>query len=137
MRVGMTKMTGISMALLMAFCLADGSGRAWGADNSCAEYEKSDAELNKAYKKILNDYKQDQVFLEKLKQAQKAWLAFRDAHVNAVYPEADKQTEYGSAYGMCRCLVLKELTEVRVEQLKKWVDGVEEGDVCAGSVRNR
>jgi uncharacterized protein YecT (DUF1311 family) len=34
----------------------------------------------------------------KLKQAQRAWIAFRDAHLEARFPKADKQAEYGSAY---------------------------------------
>jgi hypothetical protein len=36
---------------------------------------------------------------------------------------------------MCRCLALADLTNQRVEQLQRWIDGTEEGDVRAGSVR--
>lgn len=103
-------------------------------DESCAKFKKTDAELNKTYKKILTEYKEDKVFIEKLKKAQKAWLVYRDAHIESVYPEEDK-SYYGSVYGMCNCEVKQELTEQRTKILKQWVKGVKEGDVCAGSVK--
>lgn len=103
-------------------------------DESCAKFKKADAELNKTYKKILTGYKGDKVLIEKLKKAQKAWLVYRDAHIESVYPEKDK-TYYGSVYRMCNCEVKQELTEQRTKILKQWVQGVKEGDVCAGSVK--
>lgn len=103
-------------------------------DESCAKFKKADAELNKTYKKILTEYKEDKVFIEKLKKAQKAWLVYRDAHVESVYPEEDK-SYYGSVYGTCNCEVKQELTEQRTKMIKQWVKGVKEGDVCAGSIK--
>jgi len=38
---------------------------------------------------------------------------------------------------MCRCMALAETTKKRAEELRRWVDGAEEGDVCAGSVKIR
>ena len=104
-------------------------------DAACQEYKKADTDLTSTITKIRTAYKDDAVFLDKLEKAQKAWMAFRDAQLEAVYPAADKDTEYGSVYPMCRCSALTELTTQRIEQLKRWIDGVEEGDVCAGSVR--
>src|SRR5215471_10453531 len=43
------------------------------------EYAKADAKLNQVYKRILHDYAQDKLFLDKLKAAQRAWITFRDA----------------------------------------------------------
>jgi len=103
-------------------------------DESCAKFKKADAELNKIYKKILTEYKGNTIFIEKLKKAQKAWLVYRDAHIESVYPEEDK-SYYGSVYGMCNCGVKQELTEQRTRMLKQWVQGVKEGEVCAGSVK--
>jgi uncharacterized protein YecT (DUF1311 family) len=76
-------------------------------------------------------------FLQKLKAAQRLWIAFRDAHLESLYPAGDKQLEYGSAYGACRCLALVELTNRRLEELKVWLRGVPEGETCKGSVRIR
>src|SRR5574341_1083599 len=87
---------------------------------ACAELEKADKELNKVYKKILTEYKNDKLFLEKLKKAQKAWLAYRDAHVESIYPEPDTSLKYGSAYGMCYCKTITDLTRQRTKMLKQW-----------------
>jgi uncharacterized protein YecT (DUF1311 family) len=103
--------------------------------DACAEYKKADQALNATYSRVRKDYAQDPRFLAKLKQAQLAWIAFRDAHLQARFPKADKQTGYGSAYPACRCALLAELTEQRVKQLQIWLDGIPEGDVCNGSVR--
>lgn len=104
-------------------------------ESACQEFKKADAELNATYAKIRSEYKDDAAFLEKLQKAQKAWMAFRDAELEALYPAADKAAEYGSVFPMCLCTAQAALTAQRVEQLKRWVDGVEEGDVCSGSVR--
>ena len=97
--------------------------------DACARYKKSDQALNATYAKVLKDYARDPQFEAKFKQAQRAWIAFRDAHLEARFPKADKQSEYGSAYPTCRCNVLTELTEQRTKELKVWVDGIPEGGV--------
>jgi len=104
--------------------------------DACAAYKKSDAALNDAYKKILTEYSKDAQFLQKLKSAQRAWVAYRDAHLDALYPAADKQAEYGSMYTTCRCAALEELTEQRTKELQKWLDGVPEGETCRGSIKS-
>ena len=105
------------------------------SQDACAQYKKADQALNATYAKVLKDYTRDPQFLAKLKQAQRAWIAFRDAHLEASFPETDKQAEYGSACPTCRCNVLTELTEQREKELKVWADGIPEGDVCNGSVK--
>ncbi|MGB7330433.1 MAG: lysozyme inhibitor LprI family protein, partial [Terriglobales bacterium] len=85
--------------------------------------------------KILKEYADDQQFIAKLKTAQKAWLAFRDAELEALYPKDNKQAEYGTVYPMCHCSELQFLTEERTKQLNRWLDGTREGDVCAGSIK--
>jgi uncharacterized protein YecT (DUF1311 family) len=103
--------------------------------DACAVFERADTELNAVYRHILAAYEQAPQFTEKLTKAQRAWVAFRDAHLEAVYPDPDKQAAYGSAYAMCRCFVLAELTKRRVDELKQWLNGVPEGEVCGGSIR--
>jgi len=103
--------------------------------DACAQYRKADQALNATYGKVLKDYAKDPPFLAKLRQAQRAWIAFSDAHLAARFPKADKAAEYGSAYPTCRCAVLTELTEQREKELKVWADGIPEGDVCNGSVK--
>ncbi len=105
--------------------------------NICSRYKSTDAEMNKVYQQILSEYKQDSVFLQKMKTAQRAWLAFRDAHLDSLYPAENKLRAYGSVNSDCRCLALEELTAKRISELKKWTSGLPKGEVCAGSIKNK
>jgi hypothetical protein len=42
---------------------------------------------------------------------------------------------YGSVHPMCWSLYKEELTRERLNVLKTWLDGTEEGDVCSGTVK--
>ena len=105
--------------------------------NSCAgdEYAAADAELNRVYKQILEKYKDEPKFIAKLRAAQRAWLTYRDAELDAKFPHADeKSAYYGSIFPMCDSQYKAGLTRERVAKLREWLDGVEEGDACSGSV---
>jgi len=104
---------------------------------ACGKYQKADAELNRVYQQVISDYKTQRLFVEKLRSAQRAWVTYRDAQVEALYPAPDPQLAYGDVHRMCRCQALTELTIERTEVLREWVMGVEEGDVCSGSIRIR
>jgi uncharacterized protein YecT (DUF1311 family) len=65
---------------------------------ACAQHKQADQVLNTTYATVLKSYAQDAPFLAKFKQAQRAWIAFRDAQLAARFPKSDKQAEYGSAY---------------------------------------
>ena len=99
------------------------------------KYIKADKELNQVYSQILKDYKDDLVFISKLKIAQNLWIKFRDAEMNAIFPEIDKQLNYGSVFPMCWSSHLTRLTKERIKTLKIWQTGIEEGEVCSGSVK--
>jgi len=94
---------------------------------------QADNELNSVYKQILEKYKDDKLFISKLEKAQSNWLKFRDAHLESVYPGKNKTFYYGSAYPVCANRIMTELTQQRIKQLKLWLNGIQEGDVCAGS----
>ena len=98
--------------------------------------QTADKELNAVYQKVLTSYKSDAAFLKNLKAAQKVWIQFRDAEMKMKYPERGPGY-YGSAQPMCRSDYQAKLTRERIKTLQEWIDGVEEGDVCAGSVRIR
>ena len=103
-------------------------------DTACREYKQSDAELNRVYRQIQSEYRTDKIFLKKLQLAQRAWLAYRDAQLTALFPSEEPGT-YGSVYPICRCVELNELTNKRTEEWKRWLAGTSEGDVCAGSLK--
>lgn len=100
--------------------------------DACAEYKKADEKINTLYQQVLREHKDDPLFTARFKEAQRAWLKFRDAELSAIYPAADKQREYGSVYPMCSCLEQTSLVNQRIEQLSGWL-AAEEGDVCRGS----
>jgi uncharacterized protein YecT (DUF1311 family) len=99
-----------------------------------SQLKAADGELNRLYQAVLKKYKSDTEFLRKLRNAQQAWLKFRDAELEAKFPFADKQARYGSVYPMCANLFLAQRTQERIKDLRQWLDGTEEGDACAGSV---
>jgi uncharacterized protein YecT (DUF1311 family) len=78
-----------------------------------AEFERADAELNKAYEALLAKLP-DSESKEKLKQSQRAWLAFRDAE--AAF--AADQVRRGSMAPTLRYETMTELTQQRIKQLK-------------------
>jgi uncharacterized protein YecT (DUF1311 family) len=65
--------------------------------NHCAnlDAQSADADLNRVYEELLSKLKNDSVATKRLRAAQRAWIVFRDAHLQELYPAEDKQREYG------------------------------------------
>jgi uncharacterized protein YecT (DUF1311 family) len=100
-----------------------------------SKFEKADDELHDVYQKILTEYKSDTIFIDRLKKTQKIWISYRDAELEMKFPAKNKQIEYGNVYPMCVSLFLKKLTYERTENLKVWLNGIQEGDICSGSIK--
>jgi hypothetical protein len=75
------------------------------------------------------------VFIQKINTAPRTPITSRDAQLDSHYPAANPRTEYGSIYPTCRCLALLEITQKRTEELNRWIEGIEEGDTCSGSIK--
>jgi uncharacterized protein YecT (DUF1311 family) len=94
------------------------------AINACArqEYETADKQLNQLY----SEYRArlDGSQKKKLKQAQIAWLKFRDLNCDF----ESSAVEGGSAYAMVRNRCLAEKTRARVTELQQLVS-CQEGDL--------
>lgn len=118
------------LCFLLMLCAA---APAFCGDAGERRFEIADKELNSVYRQLQEQYKSEPEFLAKLKAAQRAWIQFRDAHLEARFPLPDKQAMYGSVYPVCAEEILADLTEARTAQLRFWLEGVEEGDACAGS----
>ena len=99
-----------------------------------AEFNKSDKRLNEIYQTIVSKYKYDSIFIKNLKKSQRIWIKFRDAEIEMKYPSYPNK-QYGSIHPTCIAFYLKKLTDKRIEILKEWVTGTEEGDACSGSVK--
>lgn len=124
-----------ALLLVLTFFAADARAQSQMEMNAaaCDAAKKADVELNAVYNTILKNAKDDKEFIAKLKVAQRAWIAFRDAELEARYPARDKAMAYGSIFNLCYCNALADLTQKRTAELAPWRDGVPEGDVCVGS----
>jgi uncharacterized protein YecT (DUF1311 family) len=128
-----------TILLLLGCCLASLSsfGQSQGQMNQEADatYRKADQELNRTYQQILKEYRTKTVFLQSLKAAQQRWIQFRDAEMKARYPATNSLLEYGSFFPVCYSNGMEELTKARTKQLRLWLTGIPEGDMCSGSVK--
>jgi uncharacterized protein YecT (DUF1311 family) len=96
-------------------------------------YKQVNDELNSVYQQIEKEYSDDTTFLSALKTSQRNWIVFRDSEVKMKYPDREPGW-YGSVHPMCFSYYMAQLTTQRIEVLNQWIVGVEEGDVCAGSI---
>jgi uncharacterized protein YecT (DUF1311 family) len=89
--------------------------------NACASDEAArvDAELNAVYHKLLSEVASQPEATAKIKAAERAWIAYRDAYMDAMYPAKDKQAEYGSIYPMEADRLRAKLTQRQVKELKE------------------
>src|SRR4051794_37836285 len=64
------------------------------AINGCAskEADRVDAKLNTAYHQLLGKAKSEENAEPKIKVAERDWIAYRDAYIEAMYPATNKRT---------------------------------------------
>ncbi len=129
------RMTKIVVAVFLLFisssaCLAQNSERysrclekagTQLAMNACASEEarRAEADLNAIYQKVLSATTKNAAFGEKIRAAERAWLAYRDAYIDAMYPAKDKQAAYGSVFSMEVNLLRSKLTQQQASALKE------------------
>ena len=95
--------------------------------NQCAfaDYEAADAALNAAWRDLVAALADDPLALSRAREAQRAWIAFRDAEVEARLPVADGESAqfvHGSMYPLLRFGILTELTRDRTAQLRSYLE---------------
>jgi len=98
-------------------------------DSAYRSAHAADSTLRVVYRRLEAKYSQNPVALRKLRAAERAWVAFRDAQIEATYPLDDNM--YGSVQPMCLSMLREELTRARIAQLRAALRH-EEGDVCEG-----
>ena len=89
--------------------------------NACASEEAArvDAELNTVYRNLLSKAASQPEAVAKIKASERAWITFRDAYMDAMYPAKNKQAEYGSVYPMEADLLKAKLTRQQVAALEE------------------
>lgn len=91
---------------------------------SAQVYQSADDELNEAYQGLVRKLEASPATLEKLRDAQRAWISFRDAECTL----ESSGVEGGSAQPMVRNGCLATLTKQRTERLREHAH-CEEGDL--------
>lgn len=89
--------------------------------NTCASQEagRIDVQLNDEYHKLLSKVASQPEAVAKIKAAERAWIAYRDAYIEAMYPAKNKQAEYGTIYPMEADLLRAKLTQQHLTALKE------------------
>ncbi|MES2569949.1 MAG: lysozyme inhibitor LprI family protein [Verrucomicrobiota bacterium] len=103
------------LILFLACLLSAAHGQSQSEMNEQARknFEKVDARLNSVYKKLIATL--DSESQVKLKAAQRAWIAFRDAEAEF---KADLAARGGSMAPMIHSATAADLTEKRLRQLE-------------------
>lgn len=83
-----------------------------------AEAKRVDAKLNSTYRALLAKVASQAEAVAKIKAAERAWVAYRDAYIEATYPAKDKATEYGSMYPLDVARLRARLTQRQVTALE-------------------
>ena len=83
-----------------------------------ADARSADARLSAAYGALLARAASQPGAPAKIRAAERAWTAYRDAYLAAAFPLADKQTAYGSIYPM-------EAAELRAQVTLRQVDAID------------
>lgn len=98
------------------------------------KFINADKQLNQVYQQLLKEYKNDTAFIRNLKASQRLWIQFRDAEMKLMYPDREPGF-YGSIHPMCWSMHKTELTNERIQKLRKWLIGEEEGNSCSSSIK--
>jgi len=87
--------------------------------NQCAseETKRVDAELNAIYTKLLAELSKNPAAAAKVKAERSAWINYRNAYVDAMYPEENKQAAYGSIFPMEVDLLYAILTREQIKDM--------------------
>lgn len=95
------------------------------AMNVCASDEagRADKQLNDVYRTLLQKTT-DTTAATKIKVAERAWITYRDAYIDAMYPAENKQAEYGSVYPMEIDLLRAKLTRIQIAALQDLLEQI-------------
>lgn len=117
-------------AILFLSAVVSGQSQRQMTDTACAGYHKADAELSRTLEGVIASHASDDSFVKAFRASQEAWVAFRESHIKALYPEHE-----GSITPMCKCYALEDMTRDRIAQIRNlWVKGAATGDACSGSM---
>ena len=91
------------------------------AMNSYANEEvmRVDAELKDLQQRLARAARKEPVAIDKIGAVTKAWIAYRNAYLEAMYPAKDKQAAYGSIFPMEFGLLRAKLTRRQIQEVRE------------------
>jgi uncharacterized protein YecT (DUF1311 family) len=94
--------------------------------NQCAldDFEKADRALNETYQTLIKQMQDDKTYIDALREAQRAWIRFRDAELKAMFScdEEDVRVCWGSMYNLLYLNAKTELTQARAKRLQRFIE---------------
>jgi uncharacterized protein YecT (DUF1311 family) len=100
--------------------------------NVARELRSAEAQIEELLRSLTTKAKGHPEALAKLDRAQAAWVTYRDAHLDSLWPSADALRSYGSVHPMCVLMERTKLTMQRIAALRLMLKA-EEGEVCFGA----
>ena len=101
---------------------------------ACAvdDLDLADKKLNEVYKALMKKEAKNKPFVEKLRAAQKAWVAFRDAELAAMFAcdNADPDVCWGSMTSQCYSSYQAKMTRERTKRLTQFLEQGQPADEC-------
>ena len=85
---------------------------------ACEPFKQEDDKLNAAYRRLLDRARDDAALVERIKKAQRAWVAFRDAQMEALTAGGG----WGDASPWCEWSAKQWLTERRTQDLESMLE---------------
>ena len=102
--------------------------------NACAadEFAAADRKLNEVFQALLKKEAKNTAFVQKLRAAQRTWIAFRDAELEAMYAcdSSNQAVCWGSMLSMCYSSYKAQLTRERTARLQQFLDEGQPADKC-------
>ena len=80
---------------------------------------RADDELSGIYNRLMTTARPVKGAVEKIAAAERAWIAYRDAYIEARYPAEDKLAAYGSIFQMEVLFLHAELTRRQTDALRE------------------
>ena len=121
------------LLLTLTIALQAGQTQSEMNEQACAGLKKAEAAMQHTADQVLAANASDPNFVKAFNAAQASWLAFRDAHITALYPDPAPNA-YGTVNTMCKCMQLEALTKERTMQIRDtWIKGTIPSDACIGS----
>jgi uncharacterized protein YecT (DUF1311 family) len=94
--------------------------------NVCAgeEYQAADKQLNTTWKALIKKEKANKAYTTSLRNAQKAWITFRDLEIKAMFAcaEGNMRICWGSMYPLLEQGAMTEITKERTKRLQQFID---------------